>query len=213
LLINPTIIRYITSDGDWDEKVYCCSSYLWFWAYGHSRSISLRRERNMKKFVLLLIVALSCVCSLALSLEETQSVTKNSDATAIDSQQVNSGVPDANFSIVNLSQLAEQNPIDPQIGYLRINAAFGENASVNLTQIAPGAHAGAHYHQGMDEIDYVIQGQANMTLDGRYYSVQAGDLIYLPPFAVHDFKAIGNETLQIMVVFAPPFDGKDRIYV
>jgi mannose-6-phosphate isomerase-like protein (cupin superfamily) len=65
----------------------------------------------------------------------------------------------------------------------------------------------------VDEIDYVIQGQANMTLDGRYYPVQAGDLIYIPPFTVHDFTALGNETLRILVVFAPCFDVKDRIYV
>jgi quercetin dioxygenase-like cupin family protein len=138
---------------------------------------------------------------------------KSSDATAIDSRQMSSGVTDANFTIVNLSQLAEQNPIDPKIGYLRITAAFGENASVNLTQIAPGSHGGAHYHRGVDEIGYVIQGQANMTLDGRYYPVQAGDLIYIPPFTVHDYKALGNETFRLLVVFAPRFDGKDRINV
>jgi mannose-6-phosphate isomerase-like protein (cupin superfamily) len=91
-------------------------------------------------------------------------------------------IRDANLSIVNLYRFALENPIDPQIGFLTRNAASGENASVNLTQTAPGAHFGAHYHRGLDEIDYVVQGQANMTLDGRYYPVQAGDLIYLPPF-------------------------------
>jgi quercetin dioxygenase-like cupin family protein len=165
------------------------------------------------KIVLLLIVALSCACSLALSLEEAQSAMKSSDATAIDSQKLNSGVPEGNFTFVNFSQLAEQNPIDPKIGYLRITAASGENASVNLTQIAPGVHPGAHYHRGVDEIDYVIQGRANMTLNGRDYPVQAGDLIYLPPFAVHDFTALGNETFRLLVFFAPPFNGKDRTNV
>jgi quercetin dioxygenase-like cupin family protein len=167
----------------------------------------------MKKFVLLLIVAFSCASSLALSLEGAQDVMKSSNATAIDSSQMSSGAINTNFTIVNLSQLAEQNPIDPKIGYLRINAAFGENASVNLTQIAPGSHGGAHYHLGEDEIDYVIQGQANMTLDGRYYPIKAGDLIYIPPFTVHDFTAIGNETFRLLVVFAPRLDVKDRIYV
>jgi quercetin dioxygenase-like cupin family protein len=101
----------------------------------------------------------------------------------------------------------------PQVGFLTRNAATGENASVNLTQTAPGAYFGAHYHRGLDEIDYVVQGRANMTLNGRDYPIEAADLIYIHPFAVHDFTALGDETFQIMVVFAPAFDGKDRVYV
>jgi mannose-6-phosphate isomerase-like protein (cupin superfamily) len=137
----------------------------------------------MKKFLMLLILALSCASSLALSLQDSQDLVEASAADAVDSSQMNSsGIRDANLSIVNLYRFALENPIDPQIGFLTRNAASGENASVNLTQTAPGAHFGAHYHRGLDEIDYVVQGQANMTLDGRYYPVQAGDLIYLPPF-------------------------------
>jgi quercetin dioxygenase-like cupin family protein len=165
------------------------------WTFSIHRPLE---KKNMKNFVLLLIVLLSCACPLVLSQEEAQGVMKSSDA---------------NFTLLNIGQLAEQNPIDPQIGLLMTNAASGENASVNLTQIAPGAHGGAHYHQGLDEIDYVIQGQANMTVDGRNYTVQAGDLIYLPPLVDHDFTALGNETFRILVVFAPPFNGKDRVYV
>jgi quercetin dioxygenase-like cupin family protein len=170
-------------------------------------------EKNMKKIVLFLIVVLSSACSLALALEEAQSLMESNNATAIDLQQANSGAPDANFTLLNLSQFAEQNPIDPKIGYLRTYAASGENASVNLTQIAPGIHTEAHYHSGVDEVDYVIQGQANMNVDGKYYLVQKGDLIYIPSFTIHEFTALGNETLQILVVFAPPFNSKDRIYV
>jgi quercetin dioxygenase-like cupin family protein len=171
-----------------------------------------QERKNMKKIVLLLI-ALSCASSLGLALGETQGVMKSSDATAINSNQASSEGSGANFTLLNISQLAEQNPIDPKIGYLRTYAASGENASVNLTQIAPGIHTEAHYHSNVDEVDYVIQGQANMTVDGKYYLVQKGDLIYIPSFTIHEFTALGNETLRILVVFAPPFNNKDRIYV
>jgi mannose-6-phosphate isomerase-like protein (cupin superfamily) len=161
-----------------------------------------------------LSLALSCSSSLALSLQDSQDPIETSDAAAIDSEQTNSaGISDVNFSIVNLHRFALENPIDPQIGFLTRNIATEENASVNLTQMVPGAHFGAHYHRGLDEIDYVIQGRANVTLNGRDYPVQAGDLIYIRPFAVHDFTALGNETFQNLVVFAPAFDGKDRVYV
>lgn len=157
----------------------------------------------MKRYVLLLILALSSASCLALALQETHEQTEASDANS----------PESNFTILNLPQFAEENPVGPDLAVLTKEAAFGKNASINLTQVIPGSHFGSHYHLARDEIDYVIQGQANMTIDGRDYPIKSGDLIYIPPSVVHDFTAIGNETFQIIVVFTPPFDGKDRIYV
>lgn len=115
--------------------------------------------------------------------------------------------------MVNIFQIAEENPIDPKLGYLRKEVISGKNASVNMTLYLPDGISGAHYHSATDEIDYVVKGQANLTMNGKDYPVKAGDLIYIPPFNVHDYRAAENDTFQIMVFFTPAFDGKDRIYV
>jgi len=40
-----------------------------------------------------------------------------------------------------------------------------------------------------------------------------GDLMYIPALMLHGSEVTGNETLQLISIFTPPFDGKDRIYV
>jgi mannose-6-phosphate isomerase-like protein (cupin superfamily) len=115
-----------------------------------------------------------------------------------------------NYTLINLTKFAAENPIDPKIGSLSNQVVLGENASVNFAQLAPGSHFGAQYHSNSDEMDYVIQGQANATLNGKVILVKAGDMLYLPAGTVHDFEALGNENLQVFVVFAPPLGEKDR---
>jgi quercetin dioxygenase-like cupin family protein len=168
----------------------------------------------MKQNALLLVLALCFVILPALGLQETGKTLEASNAAANASQLANSSIPTGEqFTMVNIFQIAEENPIDAKIGYMRKEVLFGKNASVNMTVYMPGINSGAHYHNATDEIDYIVMGQANLTMNGKDYPVKSGDLIYIPPFNVHDYRAEGNETFQIMVFFMPAFDGKDRIYV
>ncbi len=168
----------------------------------------------MKQNALLLILALCFVISPAIGQHEAGEPLAASNAAANASKLVNSSIPSGDqFTMVNIFQISEENPIDPQLGYMRKELISGKNASVNMTVYMPGINSGAHYHNATDEIDYVVKGQANLTMNGKDYPVKAGDLIYIPPFNVHDYVAVGNETFQIMVFFMPAFDGIDRVYV
>jgi mannose-6-phosphate isomerase-like protein (cupin superfamily) len=115
-----------------------------------------------------------------------------------------------NYTLLNLTKFAAENPIDPKIGSSSNQVVLEKNASVNLAQLAPGSHFGAQYHSNSDETDYVILGQANATINGEVFPVKAGDMLYLPAGTVHDFEALGNENFLVFVVFAPPLGEKDR---
>ncbi len=168
----------------------------------------------MKKRAMLSIIALCCALTGAFGLLETSDQTKASDEGAFQSQELSADERlGTDFTLVNLSQFAKENPLDPKIGALTKNMALGENASINLTQIAPGHHFGAHYHTARDEIDLIIKGEANMTIASQSHLIKAGDLIYIPPGTVHDFAAVGTETFELICVFSPPYDGRDRIFV
>ena len=180
-------------------KVYCRRST--------SRSI-------MKQNAFLLILALCFVISPALGQQEASEPLAAGNVAANVSERVNSSTPSGEqFTMVNIFQIAEENPLDPKLGYMRKEVISGKNASVNMTLYMPGSHLGAHYHSATDEIGYVVLGQANLTMNGKDYPVKAGDLIYIPPFNVHDYRAVGNETFQIMTFFIPAFDGKDRVFI
>jgi len=143
-----------------------------------------------------LIIVLCCALTGAFGLLETSDQTKASDVRAVQSQGLNAyeGLG-TEFTLVNLSQFAKENPLDPKIGALTKNMALGENASINLTQIDPGHHFGAHYHTARDEIDLIIKGEANMTIDGQGHLIKAGDLIYIPPGTVHDSSAYSRRLM------------------
>jgi len=161
----------------------------------------------MRKLVLLMVLALCCTFVAALAASDGANQAANGTS-AGSAEKFGT-----DFTFVNLDQFQKENPINPAIGFLTANAALGKNASVNVTQIEPGKSFGAHYHMDRDEIDYIIEGQANMTIAGNTHLVEAGDLIYIPPMTVHDFTGAGDENMVLICVFTPPYDGKDRHYV
>lgn len=116
------------------------------------------------------------------------------------------------YPLLNIRRFVEENA-DLKLGFLTKQTLLGKNASINLTQMEPGAKFRSHYHNISDEIDFVIQGEANMMIDGETRPIKSGDLIYLPPGTIHGFDAIGDENLLVLVVFAPPLDEKDRTFV
>ena len=61
----------------------------------------------------------------------------------------------------------------------------GREGVVWLIEIAPGAATGKHYHPG-HEFVYVLEGAARTEVEGKLEAtVQAGEVLYLPPGQVH----------------------------
>ncbi|MDD1750205.1 MAG: cupin domain-containing protein [Methanothrix sp.] len=128
-------------------------------------------------------------------------------------KQINLNQTDAQFTPVNLIDLARQKEADLKSDMNITQVASGDNASINLVLAPPGSILKMHYHNSRDEIAYVIKGQAVFNASGQEYALVAGDLMYIPSLMQHGVIVTGNETLQLISTFAPAFDGKDRIYV
>jgi quercetin dioxygenase-like cupin family protein len=148
----------------------------------------------MKKIFVALSLAVLCTCVLVLAEER-------------------SNQSEFQLAQVNLIDLAQQNNVDMKVALNITQVAAGKNASVNLVMGPPGSILKMHYHRYHDEITYCIKGQAAMNVSGKELVMKAGDLMYIPALVIHGSEVTGNETLQLVSIFAPPFDGKDRIYV
>jgi quercetin dioxygenase-like cupin family protein len=148
----------------------------------------------MKKIFVAMSLAILCTCVLVLAEEQSN-------------QSANS------TEMVNLIDLAQQKDLDTMAGLNITQVASGKNASVNLVMGPPGSVLKMHYHKYRDEITYCIEGQAVMNVSGKELAIKAGDLTYIPALILHGSEVTGNETLQLISIFTPPFDGKDRIYV
>jgi len=112
---------------------------------------------------------------------------------------------------VNLIDLAQQKSVDTKDGLNITQVASDKNARINLVMAPPGSILKMHYHQYSDEITYCIKGQAIINVSGKELVMKAGDLMYIPALMLHGSEVTGNETLQLILIFAPPFDGKDRM--
>jgi len=70
--------------------------------------------------------------------------------------------------------------------------------------IAPGQDGGpAETHAG-DQIVYVIEGEAVLTIEGTEHHVRPGACALIPAGALHDVKNPGATPLFFLSVYAPP---------
>lgn len=83
-----------------------------------------------------------------------------------------------------------------------------DNGAVNLAiwhgQVEPGGEAETHQHPGMEQVFFVLHGQARFTLDGQVHHLGQGDLILVPRGITHHIQAVGENSLKVLIIMAPP---------
>jgi quercetin dioxygenase-like cupin family protein len=77
----------------------------------------------------------------------------------------------------------------------------GREAVVARVEIAAGAHAGRHTHSG-DEISYVMEGEAQLLIDGQpARTVKAGESFVVPAGVVHDAHNASGAPTKVLGVY------------
>jgi len=111
--------------------------------------------------------------------------------------------------VENIRSVIERVKLQPGAVPVRLFAQ-GEKLTVNV--VTPISPILAHYHAEHEEVVYVVKGSGTMELAGEKKGVKEGDIIYIPRKTVHSFTPKGKDG-QVLSIFAPAFDGKDRIFV
>lgn len=70
-----------------------------------------------------------------------------------------------------------------------------------------------HFHKQHSEHVYVISGAGMLTLDNETYTIEAGNLIYIPPATLHSVVVTSEEPMRVISIQAPEFSGRDRVFV
>jgi len=80
-------------------------------------------------------------------------------------------------------------------------SAPGLEAIVARVEVAPGAKAGRHTHPG-DEISYVLEGEAQLLIDGHPpRTVKAGESFVIPAGVVHDAHNTSAAPVRLVGVY------------
>ncbi len=74
--------------------------------------------------------------------------------------------------------------------------------------IQPGDGASRHAHPGMEQVCYVLEGEADIEIEGERGRIGPGDCVFFPENAMHEVTVVGDRPLKILVIYTPPY-GED----
>ncbi len=81
-----------------------------------------------------------------------------------------------------------------------------EHMQVFLTEIRPGGVAEKDVHPKSEHAFFVLSGRGKWIIEGKEYILEPNMFIYMPENAEHETIVLGDETLRMIVLFAPPKD-------
>lgn len=87
---------------------------------------------------------------------------------------------------------------------------FSDSLSSSFLVVIPH-EVKLHRHDLHSEQVYIIEGEGNMILGEKNFTVKKGDLIFIPKGTPHKVMVTSKMPMKVLSIQAPYFDGKDRI--
>ena len=75
---------------------------------------------------------------------------------------------------------------------------------VLIGEIERGKGALPHAHPGIEQVCYLLEGEAHVEVGGEKFEMRAGEACFFPPDVMHVFK-VTSERARVMVIYAPPY--------
>jgi mannose-6-phosphate isomerase-like protein (cupin superfamily) len=82
--------------------------------------------------------------------------------------------------------------------------------SLAEASLPPGGTTQRHYHARSEEIYFLLEGRADMELEGEHRELGPGDAVAIPPGAWHEIKAL--DALRFLCCCAPPYTHEDTYF-
>jgi len=79
------------------------------------------------------------------------------------------------------------------------------NIEVVLGIVTKSGGAQPHLHPGIEQVVYVLEGQARAEIGEEVGEMGPGDVCYFPPDTAHSFIAISENPVKCLVIYSPPY--------
>ncbi len=76
----------------------------------------------------------------------------------------------------------------------------GQVQMVNWAQMPVGGVFRAHYHEDMEEVFVMINGEAEIVIDGESAKLDPGDAVIIEPMKVHLMRNTGSTPVDYIVI-------------
>jgi quercetin dioxygenase-like cupin family protein len=82
-----------------------------------------------------------------------------------------------------------------------------KQVEVLVGEIERGSGALPHAHPGIEQVCYLLEGEAHVEIGGEAFEMRAGEACFFPADEPHLFRA-ASARVKVMVIYAPPY-GED----
>ena len=111
---------------------------------------------------------------------------------------------EAAWRFVSLAETeVEQLPGKTHHWYCRPGMVKDTNLMFVRAHLPPGQAHPFHFHPNMEEILYVLSGQAEQWVERERRVIGPGDSLYLPAGVVHGTYNIGDTVLDFLAILSP----------
>lgn len=69
--------------------------------------------------------------------------------------------------------------------------------ALRMVEIAPGGHSPHHTHPYEHE-NFIVDGRGRVLIDGVWHDLKPGDVVFVPPGAVHTYENAGDTAFRFL---------------
>ncbi len=85
-----------------------------------------------------------------------------------------------------------------------IKQADSDAISVSQVEIAPGIEIPKHTHDSQIDSIYLVSGQGEAFIDGKWTIINSGDYIFVQPDTEHGVRNTGDQPMRLFIHHSPP---------
>ena len=116
---------------------------------------------------------------------------------------------DSQLKQAGLEKILAENPLGSQENIKFTTLGQGSTVSHHIVQIRDREIP--HVHKDHDLTVVVMRGAGYLILEEKRIDLGEGDVVFIPRNAIHHYVNVSNRASVALVMFSPPYDGKDNI--
>lgn len=90
-----------------------------------------------------------------------------------------------------------------------VTGGEGGVANVHVIRVTDGS---PHFHQGFDEVYYILSGIGVLTIDEQEHELRPGSVAVIPAETVHALRGKDNKPVEFVIFGTPPMSVEDDRY-
>lgn len=99
---------------------------------------------------------------------------------------------------------SHENPLSPgvlkKVLVEKADLLTGSLQMVNWASLGVGKHFARHYHEDMQEIFVIVQGEAHITVGEDDATLHRGDTVVIDPREIHEMQNTGAEAVEYLAI-------------